>query len=109
MKHLQGSYDAATGDLVLNIGSHSLAPGTAIKIAKESLEWSCGMDNNTATKVYPRTTDPAYNTALDITAADATSITVNVGQSPLVNHDVTNATYDPLTGVVVMTLVGTHG
>ena len=32
-----GSYDAATGDLVLNLGPHSLTPGTAIKIAKESL------------------------------------------------------------------------
>ena len=46
-----GSYDAATGDLVLNLGPHSLTPGTAIKIAKESLSWKCGMDNNTATKV----------------------------------------------------------
>ncbi|BCU94591.1 MAG: hypothetical protein CM15mV5_2610 [uncultured marine virus] len=67
------------------------------------------MDNNTATKVYPRTTDPAYDTALDITAADANTITVNVGQSPLVNHDINNATYDPVTGDVVMTLVGAHG
>ena len=104
-----GSYDASTGDLVLNLGPHSLSPGTAIKIAKESLSWKCGMDNNTATKVYPRTTDPAYDTALDITAADANTITVNVGQSPLVNHDITNATYDAATGVVVMTLVGAHG
>ena len=104
-----GSYDAATGDLVLNLGPHSLTPGTAIKIAKESLSWKCGMDNNTATKVYPRTTDPAYDTALDITAADANTITVNVGQSPLVNHDINNATYNPVTGDVVMTLVGAHG
>ena len=103
-----GSYDAATGDLVLNLGPHSLTPGTAIKIAKESLAWKCGMDNNTATKVYPRTTDPAYDTALDITAADANTITVNVGQSPLVNHDINNATYNPVTGDVVMTLVGAH-
>ena len=103
-----GSYDAATGDLVLNLGPHSLTPGTAIKIAKESLSWKCGMDNNTATKVYPRTTDPAYDTALDITAADANTITVNVGQSPLVNHDINNATYNPVTGDVVMTLVGAH-
>ena len=103
-----GSYDASTGDLVLNIGPHNLTPGTAIKIAKESLEWKCGMDNNTATKVYPRSTDPAFDTALDITAADANTITVNVGQSPLVNHDISNATYDPLTGEVVMTLVGAH-
>ncbi len=104
-----GSYNASTGELELNIGPHTLAQGTAIKIAKESLQFKCGMDNNTSTKVYPRTTDPAYNTALDITAATENTITVNVGTTPLVNHDVTNATYDPATGLVVMTLVGTHG
>ena len=104
-----GSYDAATGILELNIGAHTLAQGTSIKIPKESLQFKCGMDNNTATKVYPRTTDPAYDTALEITEATSNTIKVNVGQSPLVTHNITNATYDAATGLVVMTLVGTHG
>ena len=39
------------------------------------------MDGNTAQKTYPRTTDPAYNKRLAITAVTTNSFTVNVGKS----------------------------
>ena len=65
------------------------------------------MDGNTANKTYPRSSDPTYNQQIAIDAVGATTITVNVGASPIVNHTVTNATYDPIGGDLVLT-IGAH-
>ena len=63
------------------------------------------MDSNTANKTYPRSTDPASkDVALPIVSSSTTNLTVNVGPSPLVNFQPTNATYDPATGAFVMTI-----
>ena len=40
------SYNAGTGQLDLTIGSHGLTAGTSIKIAKESLVFTCSKDGN---------------------------------------------------------------
>ena len=101
------TYDATTGLMELTIGSHSLTAGTSVKIANDSLTFTCGMDGNASNKTYPRASDPAYQTAVNITAVTGTTITLDVGTSPIVNHDVTNATYDPATGVMVLT-IGAH-
>ena len=50
-------------------------------IATESLVFTCTMDNNLTEHAYPRTTDPAHNTALSITEADCNSVSVDVGIS----------------------------
>ena len=89
-----GTYDPATGDLVLTIGSHSLATGTNIKIADNSLKFKCSMDDYGTVHTYPRVTDPVSGEAIEITATTSDSITVNVGQSPLVEWNVSNAIYD---------------
>ena len=78
------TYDPATGIMQLTIGSHSLQAGDKIKLAEESIVFTCDLDNNTSEHAYPRSTtatgsDPAYATAIEITSVDATSITVNVG------------------------------
>ena len=63
------------------------------------------MDGNTSTKTYPRATDPASkDVALPIVSSTSTNLTVNVGPSPLVNFQPSNATYDPATGAFVMTI-----
>ena len=100
-------YTASTGDLLLTIGSHNFDIGRGISIETDSLSFKCAMDGNTATKTYPRSTDPAANTTLDITGVGATTINVNVGASPLVNHQVSAATYTPTTGVLELT-IGSH-
>ena len=86
-----------------------------LKILDNSLTFTCAMDGNTANKTYPRATDPASkDVALPIVSSSSTNLTVNVGPSPLVNFQPTNATYDPATGAFVMTIanhtinVGTH-
>ena len=71
------SYDPATGELILEIGSHTLTTDNSIRIAVNSLQFTCTQGGGTYT--YPRITDPAYDTTLSIQAVTATTITVNVG------------------------------
>mgnify|MGYP006233915593 FL=1 len=63
----------------MEIGSHSLTTSDTVTIAANSMTFTCANDNNTSQKTYPRTSDPAYNTAVAITAVTGTTITVNVG------------------------------
>ena len=102
-----GTYDAATGLLVLTIGAHSLTTGTNIKIADNSLKFKCSMDDYGTVHSYPRVTDPVSGEAIEITAVTADSITVNVGQSPLVQFTPTNASFTPTTGIMELT-IGDH-
>ena len=76
------TYDAATGVMVITIGSHSLALGRRITIADNSLTFTCSQDGNGSNHTYPRSTDPASGANLEIIATTATTITVNVGASP---------------------------
>ena len=71
-------YDPVTGLMELHIGSHTLRPGTSIKIATNSLGFTCDVDNNTSTKTYPRSSDPYNDTAIKIESVTDTTITVQV-------------------------------
>ena len=83
------TYDAATGVMVLTIGSHSLTTASRVSLATESLTFTCTQDGNDRQTAYPRAIagdgnpDPAYNAVLAVTAVGATTITVNVGASPV--------------------------
>ena len=55
--------------------------GESIKIATNSLVFTCDMDNHGSEHAYPRTTDPASGTALIPSATTTNSITVNVGMT----------------------------
>ena len=101
------TYNPALGDLVLTIGAHSLAVGTSIKIANNSLTFSCEMDGNTANKTYPRVSDPIADEAVTITAVTGTTITVDVGTTQEVKYDISDATYDAGLGRLTLD-IGTH-
>ena len=73
------TYDHTTGVLVLTIGSHSYTTSDTLTIGANKLSFTCSLDNNATSHTYPRTTDPAYGTALAITAVTGTTVTVNVG------------------------------
>ena len=77
------TYDAATGVMVLTIGTHSLTTSSQVSIAAGSLVFTCSLDNNATQHAYPRTDDPFYNKVLAVTATTGTTITVNVGASPV--------------------------
>ena len=102
------TYNAASGDMVLTVGaSHGLTTSDSVFVKPGSLSFNCTMDGNTSTKTYPRASDPYYGKSIPVKATGADTITLNVGQSPLVQHTVTDATYDPTTGIMVLT-IGAH-
>ena len=73
------AYTPSTGVLVLTIGSHSFTTSNTLRIDTNSLSFTCAANNHATTHTYPRTSDPAHNTALAITAVTGTTVTVNVG------------------------------
>ena len=73
------TYDHLTGDLTMDIGAHQLAQNTAIKLGNDSLTFRCAMDGYITDHTYPRSSDPYYDTAINITATTTTTITVNIG------------------------------
>ena len=101
------TYNPTTGDLILDVGPHNLDIGTSIRIGKDSLRFTCGMDSNNSYHTYPRSTDPFYDKSINIIAKTSNTITVNVGTTPLVNHDVTDATYDTTSGNMQLE-IGSH-
>ena len=76
------TYDPNTGLMRVNIGSHSLKVGTSVKLGNDSFTFSCGFGGATgaaAQKTYPRSGDPARDTAVNIEAVTANTITLQVG------------------------------
>ena len=101
------TYNPTTGFLVLTIGTHNLTTGTSIKIPNNALTFTCGMDGNSSNHTYPRSTDPYSDTSIAITGTTATTITVNVGTTPLLKYTPSNASYNPVNGELELT-IGAH-
>jgi len=64
-------YDSSTGIITFTTAAHGLDAGATIRIKKESLAFTCDLDNNTKVKVYPRVTDPIFDNILDSTGGSA--------------------------------------
>ena len=73
------TYNPFTGDMVIEIGTHTLTTSNKVTILDSGVVFTCAQDGNTANKAYPRATDPSSGLALTITAETDTTITVNVG------------------------------
>ena len=107
---INATYDATTGLFVIYTqNAHGLNAGSSVTLADNSFTFKCAMDDYTAQKSYPRPgVDPYAGQSITIASVTDRSITLNVGTSPLVEHDVTDATYDPATGVVTVTTSAPH-
>jgi len=90
------AYSPASGDMQLTIGTHSLTCYDKIKLATDSISFSCEYNGATQTKTYPRAAganttsgaDYAYDTWLPVLKKDATTITVNVnGGQGTISHN----------------------
>ena len=105
------TYDPATGDFTVYFGSaHGVTTSDQVSLDDGAFGFTCAMDNYSSVKSYPRAgVDPISGQNTAVTAADTYSFTINVGTSPLVEHDVTTATYDPASGDVVVTTTAPHG
>ena len=89
-------YDSSTGDLVMNVGSHNHTEGTFLRLITNSINFTCDMDNNASTHSYPRSGDPAGNTAVEVLESYGEEYKVN------------GAVYKPNTGIMTLT-VPNHG
>ena len=75
-----GSYDSFTGLLSLTIANHGLGASGTVTIANNSISMTCGRDNHTSTKTYPRAgIDPAAGNARNYTRISSDAISVDVG------------------------------
>ncbi len=59
-------------------GSHGYNTGDYVKIAENSLTFTCAKDNNDSTHTYPRATDPIFNKWVQITKKTATQFSIQV-------------------------------
>ena len=126
------TYDGATGVFNATIGQHNLAVGDYILLKPESVVFTCAQDGDATEHAYPAPHHPAYKTPIRITAVTSDTITTNVGSygsptahtfvraeagaidaDPIIWTDPssylgyytpTTATYDPVTGVSVVTI-----
>ena len=102
------TYDPISGDMEITIGNHDLPVGKWIEIAPESMVFSCDVGGVTGTDAAPLYDHPAYKEPVRVKAVTGNTITVNVTTTPIVNYDVSNATYDAGTGHLVLD-IGTVG
>ncbi len=75
------NYDGATGLLTLVIKNHGLQVGNTIRIADNSINFTCSKDDYTSIHSYPRSTDPAFGTTISIAATTTNTFTVGVGSA----------------------------
>ncbi len=101
------TYSGSTGELVLTIPSHSYTTSNTVGIGTSTIAFTCGSDGNQTILYYPKPTDPIAGIVTGITTTTTNTITLFVGISTLVKYPVTDATYDPATGLSVLT-IGTH-
>ncbi len=73
------TYAPTTGSLRLTIAGHGCAVGDRIKIADESLTFTCAYDQHATQHSYPRSSDPFSGEWLTITQRTSNRIWVNVG------------------------------
>tara|TARA_Y100000593_G_scaffold20777_3_gene41811 strand:+ start:3930 stop:7229 length:3300 start_codon:yes stop_codon:yes gene_type:complete len=102
------SYSPVAGILtVTTTSAHGFSSGDFINIADNSLTFRCEMDGTWSDHTYPRSTDPASNRFITATVVDSDTFTVNVGSTPNNIFTVSDATYEPTTGVLELT-IGAH-
>jgi len=73
------TYDPTTGVFTATIGTHNLQVGDHIKIAPESIVFTCDMDGNATNHPTPESHHPFYKKPVALTAVTSTTITCNVG------------------------------
>ena len=80
-----------------------------VGLSTNSYTWRCAQDNYATDHTYPRTTDPIHDVEVGIVSSTLDTFTMNVGITSRVKFNISNATYDPNSGLVTMTTDSSHG
>ena len=104
------TYDANSGLATITTdSSHGLSTTTSVGLVTGGLIYSCAMDQYATEHPYPRTTDPAHNTALYPTSVTSNNVTLNVGVSTRVEYSINHADYHESIGIMTAYLPAAHG
>ena len=75
------TFNETTGVMtVTTTTAHGLSTGATVKVRELGAVWSCAKDNHATEHPYPRTTDPIYDTAVEVTVIDADTFTIETGR-----------------------------
>ena len=86
-KNITGAlYTATTGIMTVTSSSHGFSNGDYVKIAENSLTFTCDKDGNVSSHTYPRTTDPIYNQWVAIANKTTNTFEIQVGISTAGNY-----------------------
>ena len=103
------TYDPVSGLSTITYANHGLFADDIIRIAPGSLTFTCSSDNYQTEVSYPRENDEnIYGQDIRILSVTDNTFTINAGISTAVNHQPTDATYDPATGISTITIPN-HG
>ena len=80
-KPTTASYTPADGNLTLTIADHGFANGDLIRIADNSLTFTCDKDSHGSNHTYPRLSDPASGKWLSVSSVSTNTFVVNIGKS----------------------------
>ena len=81
--------------------SHGVDTSKYLKIATDSMTWTCDMDDGNTTHTYPRASDPANGNGWSpVVSVGVNAIEINVGTTTVDGYDIRGATYNPTTGVI---------
>ena len=101
------SFAPTTGVLTVTVPQHRFGDGDWVKFDDNAFTFNCSMDGNSSNKQYPRTNDPTRGKWLQVSNVTENTFDVTVGATPIVNFDVTDATYNPTSGDMELT-IGSH-
>ena len=93
--------------LTVDIGGHNFLEGDFVKLDDGAVTFKCAKDNYATDHAYPRATDPASGQWLAISNVTATTFDINVGISPDIAYNVSDASYVPTTGMLTID-IGNH-
>ena len=92
------TYVPTTGLLTITSNAHGLAVGNTIRLAQNSLTFTCASDGNTTPYSYPRPSDPANGQSLLVSGVTLNTFTINVGVSSETSaHTFVSATANGIT------------
>ena len=99
-------YDAKTGVMTGTSTAHGFTniSNHVVRFENNSLSFKCTMDGNTATKTYPRSTDPVSGVYKPITYIDSSTFSVDVGASPNVYYNATAVDFNTTAGIMTCTI-----
>tara|TARA_B100000287_G_scaffold416259_1_gene450722 strand:- start:20439 stop:31691 length:11253 start_codon:yes stop_codon:yes gene_type:complete len=100
------TYTPSTGVMEVTVANHGFSDGDRVWFKDNSITLTCDMDNDGSLHSYPRLTDPIRNEWRTISGVTNNTFKVNVGASPLKSFTPTDATYDPVTGYMTLTIGG---